>query len=123
GTVLNADPTLQYAAGTPAEWWPTLGDADLAADTPYNTYIYPGLPPGPISNPGVASIQAVANPADVDFQYFVALNDGTGGHAFAVTYEEHQQNVCTYNPPACEGAGLPPSLAEAPVTDERRLFV
>ncbi len=123
GTVLNADPTLQYAAGTPAEWWPTLGDAELSLDTPYNTYIYPGLPPSPISNPGVASIQAVANPADVDFQYFVALNDGTGGHAFAVTYEEHQQNVCTYNPPACEGAGLPPSLAEAPVTDERRLFV
>jgi UPF0755 protein len=123
GTVLNADPTLQYAAGTPEEWWPTLGDAELAMEGPYNTYINPGLPPSPISNPGVASIQAVANPADVDFQFFVAKQDGTGEHVFATTYEEHQQNVCTYNPPACEGAGLPPSLAAAPVTGGRWMLV
>ncbi len=114
GTVLNADPTIQYAAGTPGEWWPTLGDEELAMDSPYNTYIYPGLPPSPISNPGLASIQAVAEPADTAFLYFVAKQDGSGEHVFATTYEEHQQNVCTWNPAACEGAMIPSGFASSP---------
>lgn len=118
--LLNADPTIQYAVGTPAEWWPTLTDADLALDSPYNTYLYPGLPPSPISNPGIASIQAVAEPADTSFLFFVAKQDGTGEHVFANTYEEHQENVCTYNPAGCADASIPAGLASLPPAEARR---
>ena len=108
GMVLNADPTVQYAVGSPGNWWPApLTEEQLAVDSPYNTYIYEGLPPGPISNPGLASIQAVGQPAEVDYLYFFALQDGSGEHVFATTYEEHQQNVCQIAPDACEGASVP----------------
>lgn len=108
GMVLNADPTVQYAVGEPGNWWPApLTNEQLAVDSPYNTYIYEGLPPGPISNPGLAAIQAVGQPADVSYLYFFALQDGSGEHVFANTYEEHQQNVCQIDPAACEGASIP----------------
>ena len=76
-------------------WWKKeLTLDDLKFDSPYNTYTNPGLPPGPISNPGLDSIQAVVRPAQTNFLFFVAKNDGT--HVFAETLEEHQRNVDKY---------------------------
>jgi len=89
---LDADPTIQYALGE----WRELSLDDLKLDSPYNTYLYPGLPPTPIANPGVAALEGAAKPADVPYFYFVAKNDGTGGHAFAVTIEEHEANRVKY---------------------------
>lgn len=89
---LDADPTIQYAIGE----WRELSLDDLKLDSPYNTYLYPGLPPTPIANPGVAALEGAAKPADVPYFYFVAKSDGTGGHAFAVTLEEHEANRVKY---------------------------
>ncbi|HVL25165.1 MAG TPA: endolytic transglycosylase MltG [Thermomicrobiales bacterium] len=108
---LDADPTIQYAVGTPDEWWPKLNTKLLqqGQDSPYNTYTHDGLPPGPIANPGFASLQAVLQPADVEYLFFVAKADGSGAHIFSNTYEEHQQNLCTEQPDAedCQGGALP----------------
>jgi UPF0755 protein len=100
GLPLQADPTVQYAVATrdgPAaaayNYWRPLQPADLEVDSPYNTYLYPGLPPGPICNPGEASIKAVLQPAKTDYLYFVAKTDGSGEHLFARTLEEHNANV------------------------------
>jgi UPF0755 protein len=89
---LQSDPTIVYGLvfgkgplGRP------LSKADIAQPTPYNTYVIDGLPPGPIANPGRASIEAAANPARTKELFFVA--DGTGGHAFAETYDQHLKNV------------------------------
>ncbi|HSD35426.1 MAG TPA: endolytic transglycosylase MltG, partial [Alphaproteobacteria bacterium] len=71
-----------------------LSRADLDLDSPYNTYRNPGLPPGPIANPGRAALEAVLNPPVTKDLYFVA--DGTGGHAFAATLEEHNRNVARW---------------------------
>jgi UPF0755 protein len=90
GWVLAADPTIQYAIGTPAEWWPTLYLEDLEREVPYNTYRTAGLPPGPICSPGIDSMKAVAFPAETDYYFFIAdcaKNDGS--HLFSKTYEEH----------------------------------
>jgi len=70
---------------------------DLEVDDPYNTYLYEGLPPGPICCPGEASIKAAVNPDDTPYYYYVAKNDGSGGHAFAKTYKEHQANIKKYS--------------------------
>ncbi|MBA3531301.1 MAG: endolytic transglycosylase MltG [Ardenticatenales bacterium] len=98
GTVLNADPTIQYALGYQAEsesWWKRpLSTADLEMDSPYNTYTQRGLPPGPISNPGLASIEASIQAPATAFYYFVSRNDGT--HVFAATFEEHLENVAEF---------------------------
>jgi UPF0755 protein len=108
GIPLQADPTVQYALGSdPASvaefgyWKGELSLADLAIDSPYNTYANAGLPPGPISNPGLDSILAVLEPAQTEYLYFVARPDGS--HAFAETLEEHQRNVCEVDPrrPEC----------------------
>jgi UPF0755 protein len=80
--LLGIDATVQYALGS---WKTNLSEADLQIDSPYNTRKYPGLPPGPICNPGLASIQAAAHPAHVPYLYYVARNDGSGGHYFATT--------------------------------------
>lgn len=99
GMPLQADPTVQYALGYNAEidtWWKSpLDAADLSIASPYNTYQVDGLPPGPISNPGLASLEAIAAPAAVDFLYFVldCAAVTPGQHAFSVTYEEHLANV------------------------------
>lgn len=90
GMKLDADPTVRYALGKidgPLLW------KDLEVDSPYNTYRNPGLPPGPIANPGLASIQAALYPADVKYLYFVARGDDSGGHLFATTLTEHNRNV------------------------------
>ncbi len=97
GMKLETDPTVQYALGLQADggWWKTdLTSQDLQFDSPFNTYLHPGLPPGPIANPGLSSLEAVAEPIDTDELYFRALCDGSGRHAFARTFEEHLQNAC-----------------------------
>lgn len=97
GMNLDADPTVQYALGQQPDgnWWKAaLSLQDLELDSPYNTYVYPGLPPGPIANPGLDALRAVAFPAQSDYLYFRALCDGSGLHAFAHTFEEHLQNAC-----------------------------
>ncbi len=98
GIKLQADPTVQYAAGYDAAagtWWPSpLTQAQLDMPSPYNTYLNPGLPPGPIASPGLSALQAVAYPQPSDFVFFVAnCAVGDGSHLFAVTYEEHVANV------------------------------
>jgi UPF0755 protein len=96
GMKLEADPTVQYAIGSEDEgWWKTsLTLDDLIIQSPYNTYLYEGLPPGPIANPGLSALRAVAFPAETTYLYFRAMCDGSGRHAFAVTYEEHLKNAC-----------------------------
>lgn len=95
GMLLQMDSTVQYAVGRGGDWWKRdLTSADLRFDSPYNTYRAAGLPPTPIAAPGLASIEAAANPANVPYLFFVAKGDGT--HVFAVTFEEHQANVERY---------------------------
>jgi len=101
GMKLQADPTVQYGLipplGVPVQgtyWKIRLTLADLKDPSPFNTYVVDGLPPGPICNPGMASLTAVAHPAQTDFLYFVARPDGT--HAFARTLQEQEQNVAKY---------------------------
>lgn len=91
GMPLQADPTVIYALTEgKGNLGKDLSREDLQFNSPYNTYLNAGLPPSPIANPGIASLQAVAHPASVDYLYFVA--DGKGGHVFATTLEEHQKN-------------------------------
>jgi UPF0755 protein len=98
GMKLDSDPTVQYALGLNEEtgkWWKSpLSLGDLQVDSPYNTYLYSGLPPGPIANPGLNALKAVAFPAQTPYYYFRAACDGSGKHTFAETFEEHQQNAC-----------------------------
>ena len=88
---LQADPTVIYALKHRGVWNGNIRRSDLSMDSPYNTYKYPGLPPGPIASPGAASLRAAAAPADVPYIYFVSKNDGS--HAFATTLSEHNANV------------------------------
>ena len=99
GMPLQADPTVQYAVGYQDEnqsWWKVpLFLTDLKLDHPYNTYVIDGLPPGPIANPGLASLQAVAEPEQSDYLFFVldCDSDPPGRHVFSKTFEEHLANV------------------------------
>lgn len=88
---LQSDPTVIYGLTGGYPLGRPIRQSELDRDTPYNTYVHYGLPPGPISNPGRAAIEAVFNPAASEALYFVA--DGTGGHVFADTLEEHNENV------------------------------
>lgn len=98
GMALEADSTVQYALGYEAKskkWWRTLTLEDLRLPVgPYSTYLNRGLPPGPICSPGLASLQAALEPASTRYLYYYAKGDGS--HAFAATFEEHQQNMRTY---------------------------
>lgn len=101
GQALQADPTVQFALANDSAsvaqfgyWKKELTLGDLQLDSPYNTYAFPGLPPGPIANPGFAAIQAVVQPATTNYLYFVARDDGT--HVFAATLDEHLRNVQMY---------------------------
>jgi UPF0755 protein len=95
---LEADPTVQYAIGfNPLQntWWTNpLSLSDLQFDSPFNTYVYAGLPPAPIANPDFDSLQAVAFPAETAYYFFRAKCDGSGYHDFAETFEEHLGNGC-----------------------------
>ncbi len=93
---LDADPTVAYAAMLDKRYRGTIYQSDLQAQSAYNTYKFPGLPPGPIANPGRASLQAAMKPASTNYLYFVAIGDGSGRHHFSASYEEHQRNVAAY---------------------------
>jgi len=85
---LQANPTIWYITGRDSYW---LKKSDLKINSPYNTYLYPGLPPTPISNPTMSTIRAVLRPATTSYLYFVA--DGKGRHIFSRTYREHLENI------------------------------
>ena len=91
GMGMQADPTVIYALERAGQYDGNLTRENLRFDSPYNTYRYAGLPPGPIAAPGAASIEAAADPAEVPYLYFVSRNDGS--HVFATTLEEHNRNV------------------------------
>jgi peptidoglycan lytic transglycosylase G len=92
--LLGADPTVIYALKLAHRWDGNIHKADLQIDSKYNTYRVPGLPPGPIANPGLASLRAAVAPAASNFLYFVAKHDGS--HAFSTNVEEHNRNVQIY---------------------------
>jgi UPF0755 protein len=104
GDLIGADPTTQFAVSLDPEsvreygyWKDELTAVDLDNDSPYNTRKFAGMPPGPITNPSLASIEAVVYPADTDFYYFVAdAVAGDGSHRFAVTEAEHNSNIAIY---------------------------
>jgi UPF0755 protein len=91
GIALYADPTVIFAKKLLGTWDGNLRRVDLKLDSPYNTYRYPGLPPGPICSPAVASLAAAVAPTETTFLYFVSRNDGS--HVFAETLNEHNRNV------------------------------
>ena len=91
GMPLQCDPTVIYGLAKAGRYDGNIHKDDLSFDSPYNTYRYPGLPPGPIASPGRASLEAAVHPADADYLYFVSRNDGS--HEFARTLEEHNRNV------------------------------
>lgn len=102
---LQCDPTTVYAAVLENRYRGSIYKSDLVSNNPYNTYTHPGLPPGPIANPGSASLAAALHPASTDYLYFVAKADGSGSHRFSATLEEHEKAVLDYrkasnsNPP------------------------
>jgi len=91
---LDADPSVIYALQLEGKYTGSLHHPDLAIPSPYNTYRYPGLPPGPIANPGRGALQAAMQPASTNFLYFVS--DGNGHHRFSRSLEEHNRNVTAY---------------------------
>lgn len=92
--LLGADPTVIYALKLAGRWDGNIRKNDLLIESPYNTYRKPGLPPGPIANPGLASLRAAAAPATTAYLYFVARNDGS--HVFSTNHAEHNRNVEKY---------------------------
>ncbi|TAJ20889.1 MAG: endolytic transglycosylase MltG [Dehalococcoidia bacterium] len=111
GIGLQADPTVQFAltrgergvASIAQEgyWKKSLTPDDLRIDSPYNTYLMPGLPPGPIANPGLAAIEAAIRPDPVDYLYFVAAPSCDGKHLFATTLDQHNHNVALFRASPC----------------------
>ena len=91
---LDADPSVIYAALVAGRYSGAIHQSDLTFDSPYNTYRYAGLPPGPIANPGKSALAAAMHPATSDYLYFVS--DGSGHHRFARTLDEHNRNVAAY---------------------------
>jgi UPF0755 protein len=91
---LQCDPTVIYSLERLGKYKGSLSSADLRFESPYNTYVHTGLPPGPIGNPGVASLRAAYRPAQTDYLYFVANTQG--GHFFSATLAEHNNNVMKY---------------------------
>jgi peptidoglycan lytic transglycosylase G len=126
---LQSDPTIIYGlVGGKGTLGRPIMKSEIDQPTPYNTYQIDGLPPGPIGNPGRASLEAAANPARTRELYFVA--DGAGGHAFAETYEQHQKNVARLRlietdqkdqvPADAQSVASPPPAAPAPAPQPRR---
>ncbi len=118
GLALQCDPTVIYALELVDKYNGSLDSGDLDFDSPYNTYRHPGLPPGPIANPGIASLRAALEPAPADYLYFVANTQG--GHFFSRTLREHNQNVARYrrllaqNHPGQNGDPLPEKPRKKP---------
>ena len=111
---LQSDPTIIYGlTGGKGSLGRPIMKSEIEQATPYNTYVIDGLPPGPIANPGVASLEAAANPARTKEIYFVA--DGTGGHAFAENYDQHQKNVARLR--AIESGNVPAPAPAAPAAN------
>ena len=96
GMALDCDPTTIYAALLEDRYRGVIHKSDLASANEYNTYRHPGLPPGPIANPGIASLKAALVPAQTNYFYFVARPDGSGGHHFSATMAEHERAVVEY---------------------------
>lgn len=94
GMGLDIDATLQYITGTSGSWWEVPTGEERSIDSPYNTYRYAGLPPGPIANPGIEAIKAAVNPANTPYYYYI--HDSSGKSHFAETLSEHNNNVNTY---------------------------
>jgi UPF0755 protein len=94
GMKLDCDPTIIYALKLKGTWEGRLRKKDLALESPYNTYLYPGLPPGPICNPGREALEAALHPAEEGYLYFVSKNDGS--HHFSRTFTEHQNAVIRF---------------------------
>ena len=109
GMLLQCDPTVIYALEEQGRYNGSLSSKDLHEDSPYNTYMHGGLPPGPIGNPGEVALRAALNPADTQFLYFVANTQG--GHFFGTTLQQHNQNVNRYHRLL---AGLPADPPPAP---------
>ena len=110
GMRLQADPTIVYAMKQEGNWRGILYRSDYGYDSPYNTYLYAGLPPGPICNPGRGALRAAVNPTRTDYLYFVA--DQGGGHTFSRTFEEHRDAIAAVRrargePPAPEVSPAP----------------
>jgi UPF0755 protein len=93
---LQCDPTTVYAALLEDRYRGVIHRSDLASANPYNTYTHPGLPPGPITNPGRSALQAALAPAQNNYLYFVAKPDGAGSHTFSATLSEHEKAVALY---------------------------
>ncbi|HEU5022870.1 MAG TPA: endolytic transglycosylase MltG [Bryobacteraceae bacterium] len=96
GMRLDCDPTTVYAALLDGRYRGVIHQSDLASANPYNTYTHAGLPPGPIANPGVGSIEAALTPSSTPFLYFVAKGDGSGGHTFSESLQQHEAAVTAY---------------------------
>lgn len=112
GMLLQCDPTVIYALEQQGRYQGTLTGNDLHEDSPYNTYMHGGLPPGPIGNPGEISLRAAVAPADTQFLYFVANTQG--GHFFSATLEQHNQNVNRYHRLLAGQSADPPPAPAAP---------
>jgi UPF0755 protein len=97
GMPLMTDPSVIYGLELAGRWRGRIYASDLSFDTPYNTYKHAGLPPGPVSNPGLTSLKAAMNPAQSNYLYFVAASADPSGHSrFATTLDEHNRNVASY---------------------------
>jgi UPF0755 protein len=105
GMPLQIDATIRFAEGN---YTKPLGPSDLQLASPYNTYTNPGLPPGPISNPGLASIQAAAHPASVPYLYYVVKPCGNGAHYFTASYSDFQAAQARYNSARVAAGGKSP---------------
>ncbi|MGB8258784.1 MAG: endolytic transglycosylase MltG [Terracidiphilus sp.] len=94
---LMTDPSVIYGLELEGRWHGTIHQSDLERDTPYNSYLHAGLPPGPVANPGLRSLRAAMDPAKTDYLYFVAAGaDPQGRSRFSISMEEHEQNVADY---------------------------
>ena len=111
GIPLGIDATIYYALALRsgiATYTQELSEAQLHIDSPYNTRVHAGLPPTPISNPGMASIEAAAHPAHVPYLYYVLGADGCGEHVFSTTYAQFERNAAAYRAALSKNGGHPP---------------
>jgi UPF0755 protein len=94
---LMTDPAVIYGLELDGQWRGAIYQSDLARNTPYNTYLHTGLPPGPVANPGIRSLRAAMNPAQTNYLYFVAAGANAQGRSlFSSTLDEHNKNVAGY---------------------------